>query len=156
MRTGSAARWPPPPDELALCRELGAQIALDYHDDWVAALKEATGGRGVDVILDIMGAKYLDANLRSLAVGGRQVTIGLQGGVKGELNLGLLLNKRGTVTATSLRFRPTSEKAAICARVAETVWPLVEIEGDPDGRGRPGSPSSRSAPRTSTWRAATM
>ncbi len=114
------------PEKLALCRELGAQIALDYHDDWVAALKEATGGRGVDVILDIMGAKYLDANLRSLAVGGRQVTIGLQGGVKGELNLGLLLNKRGTVTATSLRFRPTSEKAAICARVAETVWPLVE------------------------------
>lgn len=111
--------------KLAVCRDLGADIALDYHDDWVGQLREATGGRGADVILDIMGAKYLDANLRSLAVGGRQVTIGLQGGVKGELNLGLLLSKRGTITATSLRFRPAAEKAAICRRVAEEVWPLI-------------------------------
>ena len=113
------------PDKLALCRDLGADMALDYHDDWVAGLREATGGRGADVILDIMGAKYLDANLRSLATGGRQVTIGLQGGVKGELNLGLLLSKRGTITATSLRFRPADEKAAICRRVADEVWPLI-------------------------------
>ncbi len=113
------------PDKLAVCRDLGADIALDYHDDWVAGLREATGGRGVDVILDIMGAKYLDANVRSLAVGGRQVTIGLQGGVKGELNLGLLLNKRATITATSLRFRPPAEKTAICRRVADQVWPKI-------------------------------
>ena len=113
-------------EKLDICRELGADIAIDYHDDWPTLLKEATEGRGVDVILDIMGAKYLDPNLRSLAVGGRQVTIGLQGGVKGELNLGVLLGKRATITATSLRFRPAEEKAAICARVAEVVWPLIE------------------------------
>lgn len=113
-------------EKLAVCRELGADIALDYHDDWPALLKEATEGRGVDVILDIMGAKYLDANVKSLAIGGRQVTIGLQGGIKGELNLALLLNKRATLTATSLRFRPTAEKAAICARVVDVVWPMIE------------------------------
>lgn len=113
------------PEKLALCRELGADIALDYHEDWVAQLRTSTGGRGADVILDIMGAKYLDANVRSLATGGRQVTIGLQGGVKGELNLGMLLSKRGTITATSLRFRPAAEKAAICRRVADEVWPLI-------------------------------
>ncbi len=113
-------------EKLEVCRELGADITLDYHDDWPALLAEATEGHGVDVILDIMGAKYLGANVKALAPGGRLVVIGLQGGVKGELNLGLLLSKRGTVTATSLRFRPASEKAAICARVAEEVWPLIE------------------------------
>ena len=113
------------PEKLALCRELGADIALDYHDDWPAALKEATGGKGVDVILDIMGATYLDANVKALARRGRLVIIGLQGGGQGELNLNVLLTKGATVTATSLRFRPVDEKAAIVARVAETVWPLV-------------------------------
>jgi len=112
-------------EKLAICTELGADISLDYHDDWIGQLREATEGHGADVILDIMGAKYLDANVKSLAIGGRQVTIGLQGGVKGELNLGLLLNKRGTVTATSLRFRPASEKAAICARTRDVAWPLI-------------------------------
>ena len=72
-----------------------------------------------------MGAKYLDANVRALARGGRLVVIGLQGGVKGELNLGTLLSKGATVTATSLRFRPVADKARIVARVAEVVWPLV-------------------------------
>lgn len=114
------------PGKLALCRDLGAGIALDYHDDWASGLKTATQGRGVDVILDIMGAKYLEANVASLALDGRMVTIGLQGGTKGTLNLGLLLSKRGTVTATSLRFRPVEQKAQICARVAEMVWPLIE------------------------------
>lgn len=113
-------------EKLEVCRELGADIALDYHEDWAALLKEATEGRGVDVILDVMGAKYLQPNVRSLAPDGRQVTIGLQGGRKGELDLGLLLNKRATVTATSLRFRPADQKAAICARVVEVVWPLIE------------------------------
>ncbi len=113
------------PEKLEFCRALGADIALDYHDDWAAALKEATDGKGVDVILDIMGAKYLDANVKSLARRGRLVVIGLQGGVKGELNLGLLLNKGATVTATSLRYRPVNEKCAIVARVAAEVWPLI-------------------------------
>lgn len=111
--------------KLAVCRDLGADFALDYHGDWGAELKEATDGRGVDVILDVMGAAYLGSNVASLARGGRLVVIGLQGGVKGELNLNALLTRNATVTATSLRFRPTEQKAEIVARVAESVWPLI-------------------------------
>lgn len=111
------------PDKLSYVTSLGADIALDYHDDWVAALKDATGG--ADVILDIMGAKYLESNVAALRRGGRMVVIGLQGGVKGTLNLGALLSKNGTISATSLRFRPHAEKAAICARVREVVWPMI-------------------------------
>lgn len=113
-------------EKLDLCLTLGADVALNYHDDWVAGVKDATEGRGVDVILDNMGAKYLTPNVRSLARLGRLVVIGLQGGTKGELNLNALLGKSATVTATSLRFRPAQEKAAIVARVATDVWPLIE------------------------------
>lgn len=113
------------PPKLALVRELGADIALDYHDDWVAELKASTDGHGADVILDIMGAKYLNSNVRSLARLGRLVIIGLQGGVKGELNINALLTKCASMTATSLRFRPVAEKRAIVERVASTVWPLI-------------------------------
>lgn len=116
-------------EKLGIVRELGADIALDYHDDWVAQLKDATGGHGADVILDIMGAKYLGSNVKSLARGGRLVVIGLQGGVKGELNINALLTRNATVTATSLRFRPAAEKAAIVQQVAEQVWPMIS-----DGR----------------------
>ena len=111
--------------KLEHCREIGADVAIDYHDDWVAAVKEATGRRGADVILDVMGAKYLELNVDALATEGRLVIIGMQGGVKGTLNIGKLLSKRGVVTATSLRFRPVEEKVAICRRVAEVVWPMV-------------------------------
>lgn len=114
------------PEKLSLCRELGAAAAFDYHDDWVAALRNATGGRGADVILDIMGARYLAANVSALARGGRLVVIGLQGGVRAELNLNALLGKNALITATSLRFRPPEEKAAIVSRVVAAVWPLVE------------------------------
>jgi NADPH:quinone reductase-like Zn-dependent oxidoreductase len=72
-----------------------------------------------------MGAKYLDRNLSALATNGRLAIIGMQGGVKGELNIGKLLTKRGAITATSLRGRPVREKAAIVASVREHVWPLV-------------------------------
>lgn len=113
-------------EKLALCRELGADIALDYHDDWLANLKRATDGHGADVILDVMGAKYLELNVQALATDGRLCIIGMQGGVKGTLNIGLLLAKRGTVTATSLRGRPVEQKAEICADVAANVWPLYE------------------------------
>lgn len=112
------------PEKLVICCENGADVALDYHDDWVAGIKEATGGHGVDVILDIMGAKYLPDHLKVLAQRGHMVTIGLQGGRKGELDLARLLNKGATLTATSLRYRPLAEKAAICRRVAEEIWPL--------------------------------
>ncbi len=119
------------------CLDHGADIALNYHEDWVTALKDATSGHGADVLLDIMGAKYLEMNVKALAKRGRMVVIGLQGGVKGTLNLGLLLQKMGSIHATSLRFRSVEEKSAICARVAETVWPMVE-----DGRIRP-APETR-------------
>ncbi|MGW3075223.1 MULTISPECIES: NAD(P)H-quinone oxidoreductase [unclassified Kitasatospora] len=114
-------------EKLARCAELGADILIDYREqDFVEALREATGGAGADVILDIMGARYLQRNVEALAVNGRLVVIGLQGGVKGELDLNALLRKRGAVIATNLRGRPLAEKAAIVAAVREHVWPLVE------------------------------
>ncbi|MFF7453724.1 NAD(P)H-quinone oxidoreductase [Kitasatospora sp. NPDC008115] len=114
------------PEKLARCAELGADVLIDYRaQDFVEVLREATGGAGADVILDIMGAKYLPRNVDALAVNGRLVIIGLQGGVNGELNLNTLLRKRGAVIATNLRGRPLAEKAAIVAAVREHVWPLV-------------------------------
>lgn len=113
------------PAKLELCRELGADYAFDYHEDWAAAVAQATSGAGADVILDVMGAKYLEANVASLAMDGRLVVIGMQGGRKGTLDLNRLLTRRATVTATSLRFRPIAQKAAICAAVAQRVWPLI-------------------------------
>ncbi|MEU0693385.1 NAD(P)H-quinone oxidoreductase [Streptomyces niveus] len=114
------------PEKLARCAELGADILIDYREqDFVEELRKATDGAGADVILDIVGAKYLDRNVRALAVNGRLAVIGLQGGVKGELNLAALLGKRAAVTATSLRGRPLGEKASIVAAVQEHVWPLV-------------------------------
>ncbi|MFJ5230283.1 NAD(P)H-quinone oxidoreductase [Kitasatospora sp. NPDC088391] len=111
-------------EKLARCAELGADVLIDYRQqDFVAELA-ALGG--ADVILDIIGAKYLQRNVDALAVNGRLVVIGLQGGVKAELNLSTLLGKRAAVIATNLRGRPLGEKAAIVAAVREHVWPLVE------------------------------
>lgn len=107
-------------------RELGAAHTIDYQEqDFVEEVRRVTGGRGADVVLDIMGASYLGRNVAVLATGGRLVVIGLQGGRKGELDLGALLAKRGTVAATALRSRPTAEKAEIVRGVREQVWPLV-------------------------------
>lgn len=114
------------PHKLALCRELGATDAFSYHRDWLAALRRATNRHGADVILDVIGAKYLPSNLDALATDGRLVVIGLQGGRTGTLDLGTLLAKRASVTATGLRGRPGKQKAAICAEVERTVWPLIE------------------------------
>ena len=113
-------------EKLERCAELGADILINYREqDFVAEVEEATGGAGADVILDNMGAKYLDRNVRALAINGRLAIIGLQGGAKGELNIGALLHKRAAVTATSLRARPVEEKTAIVAAVREHVWPLL-------------------------------
>ncbi len=121
------------PAKLERCRELGAQVLIDYReDDFVSVVQEATEGRGADVVLDVMGAKYLARNLAVLAVNGRLVIIGLQGGAKAEINLGQLLAKRAAVIATTLRARPSGEKAAIVAAVREHVWPLIAA-----GRVRP-------------------
>jgi putative PIG3 family NAD(P)H quinone oxidoreductase len=116
------------PGKLARCRELGADLAIDYHnEEFTAAVHRYTGGHGADVILDIVGASYLARNLRALATGGRLVVIGMQGGGGGtaELDLRLLLSKRASVYASSLRARPAVEKAAVVTAVAEHVWPLV-------------------------------
>jgi putative PIG3 family NAD(P)H quinone oxidoreductase len=115
------------PAKLERCRELGADVVINYHDeDFVAVARDATDGRGVDVILDNMGGAYLSRNVDASAIGGRLVTIGLQGGRTGELDLGVLLAKRAAVHATSLRYRPVEEKAAIVAAVREHVWPAIE------------------------------
>jgi putative PIG3 family NAD(P)H quinone oxidoreductase len=108
------------------CLTLGAEVAIDYHDeDFVEVVKEHTDGAGANVILDNMGATYLGRNVAALAVEGRLVVIGLQGGTKGELDLNALMRKRCAILATTLRARPAAEKAAICASVVEHVWPLV-------------------------------
>ncbi|MGW3634275.1 NAD(P)H-quinone oxidoreductase [Streptomyces sp. NPDC005122] len=114
-------------EKLDFCGELGADILINYREqDFVEEIERATDGAGADVILDNMGAKYLDRNVRALAVNGRLAIIGLQGGAKGELNIGALLTKRAAVSATSLRARPLGEKAAIVAAVREHVWPLID------------------------------
>ncbi|MEV5901912.1 NAD(P)H-quinone oxidoreductase [Streptomyces sp. NPDC052127] len=113
-------------EKLDQCAELGADILINYREqDFVAELKQATDGTGADVILDNMGAKYLDRNVQALAVNGRLAIIGMQGGSKAELNIGALLGKRAAISATSLRARPLEEKTAIVAAVREHVWPLL-------------------------------
>ncbi len=117
---GSAAK-------VAACRELGAEVAINYKEqDFVEMIAADTDQAGVDVILDTVGAKYLTGNVASLAVGGRMVTIGMLGGRKGELDLGVLLSKRASVFAAGLRARPLEQKAAIVAGTVAHVWPLIE------------------------------
>ena len=112
--------------EKALAAEaLGAERAIRYREeDFVEVVRDVAGG--ADVVLDNMGAKYLPRNVQVLRTGGRLVVIGLQGGVKGELDLAALLTKRASVHATSLRARPVHEKAEIVAAVLAGVWPAVE------------------------------
>lgn len=118
-------------EKAAFCRELGADIVINYREqDFAETLKEQ--GVTADVILDIIGAKYLSANISVLSTAGRLVIIGLQGGLRGELDIGALLTKRAAVMATSLRARPTAEKAAIVSAMVAQVWPLVA-----DGTVRP-------------------
>lgn len=112
-------------------RDLGADLVINYREqDFVEVMREHD--MAADVILDIIGAKYLESNIAALATAGRLVVIGMQGGVKGELNLGKLLTKRAAVMATSLRARPSKEKAAIVSAMVAQVWPLVA-----DGSVRP-------------------
>jgi len=114
-------------EKLDFCRDLGADVVINYREqDFVAELRAANSNHGADVILDNIGAKYLARNVDALAINGRMVTIGLQGGRTAELDLGKLMSKRGAVIATTLRARPATEKAAIVAAVREHVWPLVE------------------------------
>lgn len=117
------------------CRELGADIVIDYHADVPEELKKATDGHGADVILDNMGTRGLTANIAALANDGRVLILGFQGGTKAEVNLDPLLRKRGSITAMSLRGRPVDGphgKAAVVAGVREQVWPMLA-----DGRVHP-------------------
>ena len=114
-------------------RALGADVVVDHSEPGVAqAVLAATGGAGVDVVLDVLGAGGLAENLAVLATGGRLAVIGLQRGRHGDLDLGLLLERRAAVLGTTLRSRPLVEKLAILADVRANLWPLVA-----DGRVRP-------------------
>ncbi|WP_018159321.1 NAD(P)H-quinone oxidoreductase [Smaragdicoccus niigatensis] len=113
-------------EKLDACAELGAEILVNYRTEDFAELVRA------DLILDIMGAKYLAQNIRALQPDGQLVIIGMQGGISAELPIAELLGKRGTVHATNLRGRPADNKAAIVAAVREHVWPLIA-----DGTVRP-------------------
>jgi NADPH:quinone reductase-like Zn-dependent oxidoreductase len=113
-------------EKAARCVELGADVAINYkEEDFVERVRDLTGGRGADVILDNIGAKYLSRNVDTLADSGRLVVIGMQGGTRAELDLGKLVSKRGAVIGTALRSRPLAQKAAIVAAVREHVWPLI-------------------------------
>ena len=115
------------PRKVAFCRDLGADVAINYREEvFEQRVRQETGGAGVDVVLDNMGASYLPRNVACLAVGGRLIVLGLQGGRKGELDLGMLLAKRATVHAAALRARPLEQKAAIVAETQHAVWPMVE------------------------------
>lgn len=123
VTAGSAAK-------LGVARSLGARTLINYREqDFVQELRTATAGRGADVILDVVGAKYLARNVESLATGGRLVVIGLQGGTTAELDLGTLMGKRASIAGTTLRARPVGEKTAIMAAVRDSVWPLVASGG---------------------------
>ncbi len=113
--------------------KLGATRAIDYaREDFVGVVQAETGGRGVDVILDMVGGDYIERNFRALAPGGRLVNIAFQKGMKAEVNFGLMLMKRLTFAATTLRGRSDQEKGRIRDTLQERVWPLIE-----EGRIRP-------------------
>jgi len=115
------------------CQKLGADRAIDYKtEDFAAVVKEATGGRGVDVILDMVGGDYVDRELKCLADDGRIVLIAFLCGSRANLNLNEILRRRLVVTGSTLRPRPVEFKGAIAAKLREKVWPLVEA-----GRIRP-------------------
>lgn len=123
VTAGSAAK-------LKRCAQLGADILVNYHEqDFVEVVQDSTAGRGADVVLDVVGAAYLSRNIDVLATGGHVVVIGLQKGRKGELDLSALMGKRASLSGTTLRARPTSEKVDVVQAVRTNVWPLLD-----DGR----------------------
>ncbi len=137
------------PERLQTCLDLGADVAIDYHDDLPGEVASATDDRGVDVILDNMGASNLKANLSVLAIGGRLVIIGLMGGAKTEINLASMLGRRLSISATTLRGREVEGpdgKGAIVAATREQVWPLI-------GQGRVRPVIHEYVPVAEAWRA---
>ncbi|MRT27352.1 NAD(P)H-quinone oxidoreductase [Herbaspirillum sp. CAH-3] len=114
-------------DKCRACEELGAERAINYKtEDFEAVVKELTGGKGVDVILDMVGGDYLPREIKSLADDGRLVFIAQLGGSKGELDMGQVMRRRLTISGSTLRPRPVAFKAAIAAKLRQHVWPLIE------------------------------
>lgn len=114
-------------EKCAACKKLGADIAINYRDeDWVAAIKEATSGKGADVILDIVGGPYLQMNYKAAAVGGRIVSIAFLQGSRGDVDFMRLMMKRLTHTGSTLRAQSIDVKAGIAAQLESQVWPLLE------------------------------
>ena len=114
-------------EKCAACERLGADKAINYRDtDFVEAVKALTGGKGVDVILDMVGGDYIDRNIRCLAVEGRLVQIGFQKGAKAEVNFTALMFKRLTYTGSTLRIQSIASKGRIAQALRARVWPLIE------------------------------
>lgn len=121
------------PEKCAACERLGAERAINYRtEDFVAVVMEATAGRGVDVVLDMVGGAYVSRNLEVLAMDGRLIQIAFLAGARTEIDLASLMRKRITFTGSLLRPRTTAEKGAIARALREHVWPLLE-----EGRVRP-------------------
>jgi putative PIG3 family NAD(P)H quinone oxidoreductase len=114
------------PEKIALCEQLGA-VAIDYRrEDFAERIRLLTVGRGVDLILDIIGGPYLQKNLNSLAEGGRLLLIAVQGGAQAEINLAPIFLRRLTLTGSTLRPRSVAEKAELVAALRSKVWPLLD------------------------------
>ncbi|MGH9609634.1 MAG: NAD(P)H-quinone oxidoreductase [Bryobacteraceae bacterium] len=108
------------------CLDLGAEHAINYKEsDFVAEVKQLTSGRGVDVVLDLVGGAYLERNLEALATEGRLAIVATQGGRTGQLNLGALMNKRARVLGSTMRSRTPAQKGEIARRLLKDVWPLL-------------------------------
>lgn len=114
-------------EKCAKCIELGAELAINYNeDDYVEAVKTATNGRGVDLILDMVGGTYIARNIRALAMDGRLAMIAFLGGAKAEINFAQIMAKRITVTGSTLRPRSVQDKAMIAQALRDIVWPMIE------------------------------
>jgi NADPH2:quinone reductase len=114
------------PDKCSKCKELGAAVAIDYKtEDFVQVIERETAGKGVDLILDMVGGDYINRNLKCLAVDGRLVQIAFLKGPKAEINFANVMMKRQTITGSTLRPRSVAEKGAIAQALEEKVWPLV-------------------------------
>jgi putative PIG3 family NAD(P)H quinone oxidoreductase len=113
-------------EKCSKCRELGASVAIDYKtEDYVKVVEHETGGKGVDLILDMVGGDYINRNLQCLAVDGRLVQIAFLKGAKAEINFANVMVKRQTITGSTLRPRSVAQKGAIAQALEERVWPLV-------------------------------
>jgi putative PIG3 family NAD(P)H quinone oxidoreductase len=114
-------------EKCAACERLGAERAINYREsDFLAAIRELTGGRGVDLVLDMVGGEYFSRNVDALAVDGRLVAIATLRGAKAEITIPTIMQRRLTITGSTLRPRPVADKGAIARALHANVWPLIE------------------------------